>query len=186
MENLTTKELTQLEKKVVHVFGKDHYLLGINSEGEKVYLTAPSWDCDWYWGFGYITTFTNNKNPEMSMDISSHSHWDSSIIGKHEYYNHEKGCFVSDNNYIHHSNEYFGRENSVLTDKESWTLAELMKTAYTLKESAELFGRGGSCVSSNPNQDILKDEALTKRINEVLLPEVFKSIKELLTPKAGA
>jgi len=27
--------------------------LGI-SEGEKIYLTAPSWDCGWYWRFGYL------------------------------------------------------------------------------------------------------------------------------------
>ena len=43
-------------------------------DGEKIYLSAPSWDCDWYWGFGYIETYTNNNNPNKSKDIKSHQH----------------------------------------------------------------------------------------------------------------
>lgn len=182
MENLTVKELTQLNKKVVHVFGKNHYFIGINNEGENVYLTEASWDCGWYWGFGYITTFTNNKNPERSSDISSHRHWDSFIIGKHERYSSEAKAFVLDNTYIHHSNEFFGKENSPLTDKESWTLAELMKSFYTLKETAEVLAKGSAHVTDNPCKDIIKNNDEAKRINEVVLPAIFKEIYELLTP----
>ena len=46
------------------------YLLGINKEDKKVYLTKPSWDCSWYWGFGYIDM------PD------SHSHWKGEIVGQ--------------------------------------------------------------------------------------------------------
>lgn len=28
--------------------------LGITEEHGKVYLTKHSWDCAWYWGFGYV------------------------------------------------------------------------------------------------------------------------------------
>ena len=32
---------------------KKKYLLGyINNE--SIYLSPPSWDCNWYWGFGYL------------------------------------------------------------------------------------------------------------------------------------
>lgn len=37
--------------------------------GENIYLTAHSWDCGWYWGFGYI------GNREL------HTHFDSSFLG---------------------------------------------------------------------------------------------------------
>jgi hypothetical protein len=28
-------------------------LLGKNN-GQDIYLSPPSWDCGWYWGFGYL------------------------------------------------------------------------------------------------------------------------------------
>ena len=28
--------------------------LGITEEHGRVYITKHSWDCDWYWGFGYV------------------------------------------------------------------------------------------------------------------------------------
>ena len=153
----------KLNKSVIHRFGK-HYLLGINKEGEKVYLEAPEWCCEWYWGFGYIHTFKRN-------DINSHVHWDSSfILGKQK-----------DNSYIHHINEVEGFQ-SVLTDEESWALSELMETAYILRNTADLFHRGGSHVARNPCINILKRSKENKLINETLLPEVFKEIQKILTP----
>ena len=46
---------------------------------ETIYLTPPSWDCDWYWGFGYL----GNKN--------CHYHIDG--LNKIETYNFEKKVF---------------------------------------------------------------------------------------------
>ena len=59
-----------------HAFGKDIYLLGQDEQGINYWLEAPKWDCIWYWGFGYIESFTNNKYPHLSKDISSHQHAD--------------------------------------------------------------------------------------------------------------
>lgn len=36
----------------------DQVYLGTTLDNEKLYLSKPSWDCDWYWGFGYV----GNKN----------------------------------------------------------------------------------------------------------------------------
>ncbi len=63
-------------KKTLHVFGKDIYLLGRDNDGINYWLEAPSWDCDWYWGFGYVEPYTNNSNPSKARDISSHQHID--------------------------------------------------------------------------------------------------------------
>jgi len=38
--------------------------------GERIYLTKHSWDCGWYWGFGYIG---NSK---------LHTHFDTSFLGE--------------------------------------------------------------------------------------------------------
>lgn len=57
------------------MFGKEVYLIGINEDGEKVFLEEPSWDCGWYWGFGYLETYTNNRQITRSRDIQSHSHF---------------------------------------------------------------------------------------------------------------
>ena len=50
-----------LNKKKIHVFGKDAYLLGKDDQGIQYWLESPSWDCDWYWGFGYVETYTNKS-----------------------------------------------------------------------------------------------------------------------------
>jgi len=155
--------------------GKKVYLLGKDKSGDYVWLEAPSWDCNWYWGFGYIERYFDNKRPSKAEDISSHSHWDSEIIGNIE------------GEYRHHLNTNPNIVESVLTDAESWKLAELMKSYYILKETADFFKHGGSHLSENPLKNFLlifnKNEELTKKINEVLLPAIFKEIDELLTPK---
>jgi hypothetical protein len=65
-----------MNKRKSHAFNKDIYLLGKNRYGELVWLESPTWDCGWYWGFGYVETYTNNKRPDLARDISSHSHFD--------------------------------------------------------------------------------------------------------------
>lgn len=32
------------------------WYLGKDQYDTRYYLSAPRWDCDWYWGFGYITS----------------------------------------------------------------------------------------------------------------------------------
>lgn len=169
-----------IKKQKDHAFGKDVYLLGVKN-GEKIWLEAPRWACDWYWGFGYIETYTG-KSPSTSRDIMSHSHWKGSIVGRQEKYDHEKKCFVL-GDYVHHLNENKGVTKSVLTDKESWLLAEYMKTFYTLSETAELYTRGGSHLSGcEKEQKLLKDSGLAEKINKQQLPELFKLIIALLEP----
>ena len=65
-----------MEKKKSHAFGKDVYLLG-TINGRYQWLEAPSWDCDWYWGFGYVEEYTRHDKPSASRDIVSHTHVDS-------------------------------------------------------------------------------------------------------------
>ena len=172
--------MKNIDKRKETAFGKDIYLLGKKKDSEFIWLEKASWDCGWYWGFGYIETYTNNNSPSKSRDISSHSHW-SGLVGKQEIYNHEKRCFVLSSDYIHHLNDNPDLESTVLTDSESWELADLMQTFYTLKDTAELFHSGNSHLTATEID--LKDAEMENYINKVLLPKVFERIYQILTPE---
>lgn len=123
-------------------------------DGEKIYLSAPSWDCGWYWGFGYL----GNKN--------SHYHVDG--IGKGE-----------NINMFDAFKKHFG-DTLVVRDSQLWTLCELFRTFYSLKEAAEVLGRGGSHFTTNPCKDIIINSDEVQRINEIVLPQIFESIYKIL------
>jgi hypothetical protein len=128
-------------------------LIGVHND-EKIYLSPPSWDCGWYWGFGYL----GNKN--------CHSHVD--------------GLKKEGNtNLFDAFKNHFGK-SLVVRDSALWTLCELFETFYTLKEAAEVLGRGGSHMSSNPCKDVIINVDEVTRINTVVLPAIFASIYELL------
>jgi hypothetical protein len=155
-----------MEKRIINKFGK-HYLLGINKDGEYVWLEKESWDCGRYWGFGYLHTFTNNRQPERSRDLSSHFHFDSTFL------NGPDCCHDMFKNYF---------TETVLTDDEMWILCDLMMTYYTLKKSAELFKHGYSYQTQKAKIEKVQSETHYDLVNKVWLPEVFKKIETLLTP----
>lgn len=160
-----------IEKRKDHAFGKDVYLLGRNEYGELLWLEEPKWDCDWYWGFGYVEVYTSPEHPSRSRDIRSHSHFDGLV-----------GFKTKKGDYIHHLNESPKMQETVLTDSESWELADLMKTFYTLRKAAEIYHQGNSHVSSTAVS--LKDAQMAERINQIHLPKIFARVLEILTPKA--
>jgi hypothetical protein len=140
-------------------------LLGENN-GEKIYLSPPSWDCGWYWGFGYL----GNKD--------CHYHVDG--LKKIETYDHKKQVWNYELvNLYEGFKRHFGKTLRVRESK-LWTLAELFETFYTLKETAEVLGRGGSHLTSNPCKDIIINENEVKRINEIVMPTIFDSIHSIL------
>lgn len=155
-----------MKKKKSFAFGKTIYFLGVNDYGENVWLEEATWDCGWYWGFGYLETYTNNRNPSKSKDISSHTHFDSI-------------CFKEVNGkYIYHINEIL---STPLSDSESWELSDLMKRFYSLKETAAIFTNGNGHYSSENSHDS-KNEEMAKYINAKELPKIFQAIYKILSP----
>ena len=160
-----------MEKRTSQAFGRKVYLLGKDKNNYLVWLEEPMWDCGWYWGFGYIERYTNrNGNPVNARDISSHTHWDSEIVGP-----------IGENKYIHHMNENPLFETTTLKDNESWKLSDLMKSFYTLRQTAELFHSGNSHLTSTSPLN-LKNIKLEDHINKDLLPKIFKEIDKILSP----
>lgn len=121
-------------------------------DGDPIYLSPPSWDCGWYWGFGYL----GNKNCHYHIDGLS------------------KDCNLFDG-----FKKHFG-ESLKIDDKNLWILAELIQTFYSLKETAEVLGRGGSHYTTNPIADLIKNTDEVKRINEVVMPALFEEIYKIL------
>lgn len=156
-----------MEKEKKFAFGKNIYLLGCDSDGVKYWLEEASWDCGWYWGFGYVETYTNNNNPEKARDINSHQHFDGLFL--------KRNIFDSFKEIL---------TTTPLTDKEIWQLLELMKTCYTLKNSAELYRHGGAYITTNILQDTLKNEKEENKINNEILPKLFDEIYKILTPES--
>lgn len=132
----------------------EKYYLGINPDGEKVYLRKPEWACGWYWSFGGL----ESKN--------SWTHFDSEIL--------EAGA-----NSYERFKEYF--KDTPLLDDEIWELLDYMQSYYTLSKTAELFHRGNSNFTERATLDTLKNNDLYITINNKLLPAVFEKIDNLFT-----
>lgn len=158
-----------ISKKTYYAFGKKIFLLGRDKDGINYWLEESKWECAWYWGFGYVETYTNNSKPHLSKDINSHQHL-SSIFGK------QGDVFVPN---IFDSPILV---ETTFNEQEGWILSELIKSAYQLKESAELFVRGGSHITTNPCFQLVKNEDWAKKINSEILPMVFENIYTILSP----
>ena len=158
-----------MEKRKKYAFGKDVYLLGKDKDGTLYWLNGASWDCDWYWGLGYIETYTNNKNPNKSRDIKSHQHFDSLFFnGPSHGFDNFKNYFIE----------------TPFNDNEIWRIMEIMKTLYTLREYSDTLHRGGSHYTSNPCKDIIKNDDEYNRINNVVIPALNKELYKILSEEA--
>jgi hypothetical protein len=145
---------------------EDKFVLG-KVDGRNIYLSAPSWDCSWYWGFGYL----GNKD----------CHYHLSGLTENEWYDTEKECWRSEKfNLYDGIKKHFGDTLTITDEKDLWTFCELVSSAYKLKETAGVLGLGGSNYTTNPVTDIIKNEIETARINEKVLPAIFDALNDLL------
>jgi hypothetical protein len=159
----------QMPKETDKAFKKNVYLLGTDSNGVKYWLEEATWDCSWYWGLGYVETYKGK--PSRCQDIESHQHFNQLWLSSH------------DGKFLHCLSNWEGFQ-STLTDREEWQLAELMATAYTLREAAEVFGRGGShyCKPDAEIRGKVKKPDWVTEINEVMIPAIMAQVYALLTP----
>lgn len=150
-----------LKKEKSFAFGKEVYLLGVDKDGIKYWLEEPSFDCGWYWGFGYIESYTNNNCPSRSRDINSHEH--------------------AENFYSKWCNERF--EETTFSDSEKWVLCELFQNFYTLRNLAEAQyhnGKEGNYTSKRNGFDFNRLFKKDININKDFLPEVMAKIVSIL------
>lgn len=145
---------------------KEKTLLGVH-DGKKIYLSRPSWDCNWYWGFGYLGNKDCNYHVEGLKTIESYNF--EKQVWQHEFVNLHDGF-----------KKHFGDSFVVKNDKDIWTLSELFETFYTLREAAEILGRGGSHYTTNPCKDTIINKGEVERINNIVLHAIFDEIYKIL------
>lgn len=165
-----SNQVMPLQKLKDHAHGKDQYLLGTDTDGIRYWLESAKWDCEWYWGFGYVETYQGNRMPSKARDIDSHQHINTTFIGK-----------VGDQ-YIHNIFNSPLLTHTTFTENEGWTLSELFFSFYTLKAAAELYHMGGSHITTNPLRDLMRNKEQEDHINKVLLPAIFQEIYKILDP----
>lgn len=150
--------------------GKDRVLLGTNSDGESIYITKPKWDCDWYWSFGYL----GNRN--CHFHLNSYQTKDHSLKladGSHKFIAEQRNKCMYD----------CLLEDYQLTEKikqNLWTFCELAETIYALEEAAEVLGRGGSHMTTNPCAEIIKNPTEVERLNNVVIPQLCQTFWNLI------
>ena len=148
------------KREKVHYFNKDAFLLGRRKkDNAKIYLEAGSWDCNWYWGFGFLEIYNKPKT-----DINEHYHFDSLLK--------EFGLDGIEKHF----------KSFVLKEKEMWVLADLMSSFYKLKETAEFYYTGNSNYTSDEKLGGRKDLKMWRRINNDI-EGIVKQVEELLTPE---
>lgn len=107
--------------------------------GEVIWLEKHKWECDWYWGFGYL----GNRN--------CHFHFESLLYPK-------VGGSV-----LYSASQLFS--DTKITDKEWWVVRDLFVQAYALKKAAEVYQYGGHQTSQAGVTDIIKSSEQAARIN---------------------
>lgn len=144
-----------MKKQTWQRFGKAFFLLGRRNDGEKVCLEDFSWDCDWYWGGGYLEVFNRTKT-----DIKEHYHLNG-LDREKNLYDAVKGHF----------------SKTVLSDQEMWRFCDLMVQFYALRKAAEVFQYGGHMTSHGRTAKELKQDMadqINLHIKNVIIPEVHK------------
>jgi len=132
----------------------NHILLGVSKHDDTLYLYKHSWDCNWYWGFGYI------GNTRLHMHISA-------LINHPDKYEPDwtdVGTHFAD---------------TWLTQDQWWILRDLFIAAYALKSAAEAYRHGGHQTASAAQYRVINPN-MEKHINDDL-KVVLDNIWNLLT-----
>ena len=158
--------MKQLQKTKTMAFGKSIYLLGEDANGVRYWLERAQFDCDWYWGIGYVETYTNNKAPHLARDIASHQHFNGLFL------NGSKCCIDLFNDLL---------VNTPLNDSEKWQLLELMQSAYTMRKYSDMLYTHGAHITHNVCGDTIANDSEYERINKIALPAILEEIYKLLS-----
>ena len=154
-----------MNKRKEHAFGRDIYLIGKDKNGRNHWIVQGSWDCEWYWGFGYVQTYTNNNNPAQARDIETHSHFDSMFFnGNKNGFDNFKDFFVE----------------TPFTDSEIWEICELMKSFYIARNYADMVHVGGAHYTENPAKYVVANGEHYNEINKVMIPTIMDELYKIM------
>lgn len=154
--------------------GPDKVFFGKNKETkEDIYITKPSFDCDWYWSFGYLGNNNCHYHLNDYSDKDIYIKYSDSTSTRSTRVTRKRNKCMSDcleEDYI---------LSKIIKDN-IWLFCELSLTIYSLKEMAEIVHRGGSHMTSNPGKEYLKDDNMYKKLVEELIPKQCQTLWDLI------
>lgn len=154
-----------MNKEARKVNGKWQFLLGMK-DGESYWLEQASFDCDWYWGLGYVESYRGMGSSDKSW--RGHQHFNGLFL---------KG--PSDCKTMFDS--FF--DETPFTDDEIWQILELMQSAYTCRKYSDMLHTGGSHITSKVKVDLIKNDAEYGRLNNAVIPTIMNEVYKILLPK---
>ena len=163
-------------KRVFEWHGKTYYYLGTAADGTNYFYEKATFDCDWYWGIGYVESFSNNNYPWRSRDIDCHTHFDYMMDQRRNTCGGHMNWFDGFKNIFH---------ETLLTDSEIWRVCEIMKSLYTARAYSDMIYRGGSNYTGNPAREVIKNPAEYERINKVVIPALSEKLYSILDGTAN-
>ena len=141
--------------------------LGTSSHFDgDVFIVRPTWDCGWYWGFGYLERWNSRIG-----DIDFHTHIDRQFSENKD----GRSC-----NWYEGMQDLFDQGDVFENDRQRWQFLEIVKTIYNLKMTAEVLGRGGSHYGNNPLAEEIKHHNEVIRINQYLIPKLIDEMYKVL------
>ena len=155
---------------------------------EPIFLEGFKWDCDWYWGGGYL----GNKN--------LHTHFDGCFLEAPDPRGHCLGNFVTHatkykykykdriasfrviDNYaaVWEPLDFFLKDCPQHLVDNWWRIKDLYKQFYIYKEAAAAFQYGGHCTGDGRvDEEINYENAITinRHIELVIIPQIIKTVK---------
>lgn len=157
-----------IPKQVSRRNGHLYFLLGKDANGCKYWLKQHRWECDWYWSFGYVQSFTQNCSPEKAKDIETHTHFNNLFLN---------------GEYIENYKVFFSG-GVTLEDEKIWKLMEAMKEFYLTNEYYELLYRKSTHITSLPEEvkRVISNHAEQIRLKDEVIPALCKYAEGLLDP----
>ena len=149
-----------IPKQVSRRNGHLYFLLGKDANGCKYWLEQHQWECDWYWSFGYVQSFTQN--------IETHTHFNNLFLN---------------GEYIENYKVFFSG-GVTLEDKDIWKLIEAMKEFYIVKEYYELLYRKSAHIASLSEEvkRVVSNQNERVRLEKEVIPALCKYAEGLLDP----
>lgn len=136
---------------------KERVLLGKIKEGNRlapIYLSKHSWDCEWYWGLGYLG------------NVNTHFHFSGYLKGTEW---NVASIFTG---------------GTVITQNQWYVICDMFKQAYSIQATAEVYRLGGHICGTNDITTLLRDSNKSAMLNEdleLILDRLWDYIVEAVT-----
>lgn len=138
-------------------------------DNEKIYLSKHSWDCNWYWGFGYL----GNSRCQFHIEsLIEYRYMTDSCLNFNKEVTNQNFCNID---------TFF--TDTWLTQKDWWILRDLFIQAYALRNANEVYKHGGHQTAVLGITNIITSKTMQDSINKDLKKVLDVVWNYLLTAK---